>query len=179
MDAGLLTFDLPLLAVATAAAVTDVREGKVYNRLTYPAVLLAFGLHALVRPPGLGLGGAAEGFLVGFVPMFVAYAAGGLGGGDVKLMTAVGTFLGPLLAVYALLYTFLSGAVLCLMLIVYQEGPAGLGRRLRHLGAGEDGTGRLALRFPFAAAVWLGVVWVLVERYVGASLADVLLRSVS
>ncbi|MFV1959997.1 MAG: prepilin peptidase, partial [Planctomycetota bacterium] len=95
MEVGRLVFDLPLLLVLGLAVWTDVRDGKVYNRLTYPAALLGLVLNATVRPPGVGLGQASLGLAVGFIPLFLAFAVGGLGGGDVKLMGAVGAFLGP------------------------------------------------------------------------------------
>ena len=55
MEVGRLALDVPLLAVVVLAAWTDVRDGKVYNWLTYPAALAGLLLNAAVRPPGLGL----------------------------------------------------------------------------------------------------------------------------
>lgn len=174
MEVGRLVLDVPLLAVVVVAAWTDVRDGKVYNWLTYPAALAGLCLNAALRPPGLGLSQAALGLLVGFVPLFLAYAAGGLGGGDVKLTAAVGAFLGPWAMLYALLYSFLAGALCCLLLIVAREGLAGLGARVLRLRTVEGGEGRPGLRFPFAVAVLVGVVWVLVEQHLGSSLLDAL-----
>lgn len=174
MLADRLILDVPLLTIVLVAAWTDVRDGKVYNRLTYPAIVLGLLLNALVRPPGMGLGPAALGFLVGFVPLFLAYAAGGLGGGDVKLAGAVGAFLGPLLTAYAMLYSFLAGAVLCLLLILYREGLGGLFHRVRNLRSGEGGEGHVSIRFPFAVAILIGVAWAITEQHLGGSLLDVL-----
>ena len=174
MEVGRLVLDVPLLAVVVLAATTDVRDGKVYNWLTYPAALAGLLLNTVVRPPGLGLGQAALGLAVGFVPLFLAYAAGGLGGGDVKLTGAVGAFLGPWATLYALLYTFLAGALFCLLLIVAREGLGGLASRLLHLRTVESGEGRPGLRFPFAVAVLVGVVWLLVEQHLGSSVLDAL-----
>jgi len=174
MEVSRLVLDVPLLAVVLVAAWTDMRDGKVYNWLTYPAVLIGLVLNATVRPPGLGLGQAALGLAVGFVPLFLAYAAGGLGGGDVKLTAAVGAFLGPWATLYALLYTFLAGAFFCLLLIVAREGLGGLMSRLLHLRTVESGEGRPGLRFPFAVAVLVGVLWFLVEQHAGSSVLDAL-----
>lgn len=174
MEVGRLVLDVPLVAVVVLAAWTDVRDGKVYNWLTYPAAVAGLLLNAAFRPPGLGLPQAALGLLVGFVPLFLAYAAGALGGGDVKLTGAVGAFLGPWAMLYALLYTFLAGAVFCLLLIVAREGLGGLGARLLRLRTVEGGEGRPALRFPFAVAVLVGVVWLLVEQHLGSSVLDLL-----
>lgn len=171
-----LALDIPLLVIVLVAAVTDVRRGRVYNWLTYPAAALGLLLNALL-PEGIGPGSAFLGLLIGFVPLFIAYLSGGLGAGDVKLMGAVGGFLGPHAAAYALLYTCIVGAVLCLMLIVAREGLVGIWLRLigGRGGAASSTDDLPELRFPFAVAVLLGVVWLLVEQYVGRSLVDQLL----
>ena len=44
--------------------------------------------------------------------------------------------------------------------------------RMTHLRLSEEGSGRTAIRFPFAVAVLIGVAWVLVERHLGHSLLD-------
>lgn len=79
-------------AIAAVSAVTDYRSGKIYNLLTFPAILAGFvcagvvGTDALIQAfTGFGLATAI------FLPMFVF---GILGGGDVKLLMALGTVLG-------------------------------------------------------------------------------------
>jgi prepilin peptidase CpaA len=79
-------------AASAVAAVTDYRVGKIHNWLTLP--LLAGGLvlaavlgwNAVLDSAG-GVGVAAA----IFIPLF---AAGVLGGGDVKLLLALGTVTG-------------------------------------------------------------------------------------
>jgi prepilin peptidase CpaA len=162
-----------LLAIAASAAVTDVRQGKVHNVLTYTGVIAGLVLNA-VLPAGIGLGQALLGLVVGFVPLFLAYLAGGLGGGDVKLMAAVGAFVGPAAALWALLYTSIVGAALCLALILWKEGSAGLLVRMSLLARKEatDEPRADRLRFPFAVAVLAGAAWVITERNLGRSLLD-------
>jgi prepilin peptidase CpaA len=191
-----------LLGLTGVAAITDVREGKVFNRLTYPGIVLGIALNGLGEPAGIGWGPALLGFLVGFGALLVAYVAGGLGGGDVKLMGMVGAFLGPLATLYALLYTFLVGALLAFTLIVWKEGIVGVfvrlfqglgrapgersrsevdtsneGREHAETGPEEDDDGRDPLRLPFAVAVLVGTAWVVVEQAAGRSLLDLLSRS--
>lgn len=82
-----------LFLVAAAACVFDVRENRLPNVLTLSALVLAF----VLRAPGgwdaigSGLAGAGIGFLLA-LPLFLL---GGAGGGDLKLLTAMGAFLGP------------------------------------------------------------------------------------
>lgn len=95
-----ITFAL-LAVVLLIGAYTDVRRGIVPNWLTLPAILLgviwAVVLGAVLRSEGelgpsiahqLMLCGGA--FLAAFIPMATIFFLGGLGGGDVKLMAAVG-----------------------------------------------------------------------------------------
>ena len=75
------------------AAVTDLWKFKVYNLLTLPLLLSGLLYYALVR--GLpGLEASALGALFGFLVLLPFYLLGGMGGGDVKLMAAVGAWLG-------------------------------------------------------------------------------------
>ena len=83
---------LGLLVTSGLAAAWDIRTRRIPNLLTVGGLAVALALRGLPGPPGLldGVAAAALGFLFS-VPFF---AAGGLGGGDVKLMTAVAAFLG-------------------------------------------------------------------------------------
>jgi prepilin peptidase CpaA len=82
-----------LIAVATLATWFDLKERRVPNALTVPSFAFAVLVGLLNGLPGLGwaLAGGAICFLFA-LPLFLA---GGLGGGDVKLLTAFGAFLGP------------------------------------------------------------------------------------
>jgi len=77
-----------LLAVLVTAA-TDLWKYKVYNVVTLP--LLACGLiyHSVVGGSAAATG-SVLGAAFGFSALFVFYLLGGMGAGDVKLMSAVG-----------------------------------------------------------------------------------------
>jgi prepilin peptidase CpaA len=110
MDAGRII----VLGVVGAAAVVDVRSRRIPNVLTFGTALAAFVYHALTagwHGLALSLGGWAIGLAL-FLPMFLLR---GMGAGDVKLLGAVGAWLGPLGALYAGLYSVLAGGVLALI----------------------------------------------------------------
>ncbi len=115
------------------SAVTDLTRGLVYNWITLPAMLLGLVL-GLVHGGLSGLGWAALGILVGGGLMLLPFALGGMGGGDVKLLAAVGALAGPLFAFKTVLYACLAGGVLALGVLAQsgklREGLAGLGRTL-------------------------------------------------
>jgi prepilin peptidase CpaA len=179
-----------LAVVVIAAAVCDLRRGKIYNALTYPAILigLAFGaLGGWAAARGWsgawdGLANHLGGFGFGFGVLFVAYILGGMGGGDVKLTGAVGAFLGWPGALYALFYSFILGAAIGVILVV------GRGRTrlfLRRMGAAlrllpmpgvtiQEAIPQTAAQVPFGLAVCLGTFWHVLEKELGGTLWDVL-----
>lgn len=180
MDPGRLAMDGLLLAVAAVGAVTDVRAGKVWNSLTYPAIVAGLVLNAALAPPvGLGLAQASLGLAVGFVPLFVFYLAGGIGGGDVKLMAAAGAFLGAYDTAIALMYACVTGAVLVVAIVLWREGPVGMLLRLKsvvRLRGGDEGFA--PLRFPFGVGILVGTAWAITERNTGFSLLELAMRGV-
>ena len=89
--ANLIAFSL-LALVLIVAAITDCKHGKIYNKLTLPAILigLLFWLIAGLSGSERGITDSLFGFACGLVPFAMIMMFGGLGGGDVKLMAAVG-----------------------------------------------------------------------------------------
>ncbi len=53
--------------------------------------------------------------------MLLPYIFGAMGGGDVKLFAALGTFLGPWPTVQAFLYTLLAGGVLAVVVALQRR----------------------------------------------------------
>jgi prepilin peptidase CpaA len=111
------------------AAVIDGTQLRVPNWLTFPLVIsgwlysgLAFGF--------AGVGWSLLGTVVGLLLLLPAYAVGGMGAGDVKLLAGVGAWMFPMLEVThvptspttAMLYAFavsaVVGAVLALSMVL-------------------------------------------------------------
>jgi prepilin peptidase CpaA len=91
------------------AVVTDVRSRRIPNWLTGSIAGAGFGLAfggGVVTPLQ-----AALGLLTGLLLMMPGHLIGATGAGDVKLMAAVGTMLGPDLAFRAFLYSAVAGGV--------------------------------------------------------------------
>jgi prepilin peptidase CpaA len=99
-----------LVGFVAACMVVDMRTRRIPNVLTFPAILLALVLNAGERgAPGLlsSLAGAGLAMCVLVTP----FALGGIGGGDVKMMGAVGALLGPRLALASLATGMVLGGV--------------------------------------------------------------------
>ena len=104
-------------ALAGAACWFDVRTRRIPNWLTFPAAALGL-VAATLAHGGHGTVSSAAGFLVGLALFFPLFVLKGLGAGDVKLMGALGAWLGTSVIFGVAFYTTLAGGVLALALIV-------------------------------------------------------------
>jgi len=102
------------LAVAFVACITDVQSRRIPNVLTFGAAAVAIVVHGIVG--GLsGLGTSVAGWLLGAALFMPFFALGGMGGGDVKLLAALGAWLGPRDAFWVALYASLAGGVMAVV----------------------------------------------------------------
>jgi len=102
-----------VVAVSVAACVFDLRTRKIPNLLTFGAAFAALSFGALTQG-GSGMLNALGGWAVGcalFLPWFLL---GGMGAGDVKLVAALGAWVGPGSAVWLALYAGLAGGPLAI-----------------------------------------------------------------
>lgn len=107
------TVQLVALAIAIIACVTDVRTRRIPNVLTFGAAAAGLGFH-LVTGASQGALVASSGWLVGVLVFFLPFALGGLGAGDVKLLGALGAWLGPMDIVWVALYSGICGGIAAL-----------------------------------------------------------------
>jgi prepilin peptidase CpaA len=124
-------FAVSILCVSIAA-ITDVRARKIPNWLTIPTM----GLGLVLNGGSSGWGGlllSLEGLVLGFCLLFVVYMLGGMGAGDVKLLSAVGAVVGPKLVFYAFIWTAIAGGLMAMGLIVWKKTLLQTLRNLRML----------------------------------------------
>lgn len=101
---------ISLIAVLLTAVTTDLRSYSIPNWLTLPAMACGLLTHTLINGTG-GLVVSLEGLGLGLGLFLIFYLMGGMGAGDVKLMAAVGSFLGPRGVLYAAMLTGLLGGL--------------------------------------------------------------------
>jgi prepilin peptidase CpaA len=105
-------------AVAVIAAGCDLKTRRIPNSLTFGAPLIALAVNGyLAGWQAVGL--SILGWVVGLVLFFPFYALGGLGAGDVKLLAALGAFVGPVTAIWVALFTSIAGGAMALFVALY------------------------------------------------------------
>jgi prepilin peptidase CpaA len=106
--------DTVVVGVALVACVFDLHSRRIPNVLTFGAALA--GLIVATSMSGFpGLGSSTAGWLLATVLWLPLYALGGMGAGDVKLLAAIGAWLGPADVFHAALYAAMAGGLLALM----------------------------------------------------------------
>lgn len=83
-----------VIAAGVAATVVDVRERRVPNVLTMGLASAGLVL-AMTGLGGVTVGGALGGLALGLALLLPTHILGATGAGDVKLLAAFGTLLGP------------------------------------------------------------------------------------
>ena len=115
-----LAFPAGSLLCATISAVYDVRSRRIPNFVTLPAIASGLLLHGIFGGRQQLASAAAGGLICGLI-FFVFYLAGGMGGGDVKLITAAGSIVGLSLIQHLLIFTALAGGIMAIGLALYRR----------------------------------------------------------
>lgn len=171
--------DALLIVVLLIAVWTDLTRGKIYNWLTLPSALAGMVLWTAAGAAvggmwgaGAGLGYSLLGLMLLFVPMFVAFALGGIGGGDAKLAGAIGAIAGWKLGIHVMFYGFIATAIVALAVMIGQRVVRQTAGRvwrflwLLTLGArpaapDDRRSPRVATALPWA----IGAIWAVVEQH--------------
>lgn len=108
-----------LLIMLTLAVINDIKLRKI------PNTVVLFGLVFSLIFQGYAAGSAGAlswllGVCVGFLCFFPLYLLRGMAAGDVKLMMAVGGFLGFPVVITAALYSLVAGGIMAIMYLIYQ-----------------------------------------------------------
>ena len=160
---------LVALLLAVTAAILDLQRYRIPNWLTYPGIVLGFVLRgALLGWKGLET--ALAGCLLAGGIMLLFYMVRAMGAGDVKIMAAIGSIVGPRHAGMVLLATGICGGVLAIGYALYRRRMLStlknVGSVLRfHAWAGVQAHPELnldnpsALRMPYGLAIALGTLY--------------------
>lgn len=159
--------DLIVFALIGVCGVTDLQSGKIYNEITYPAILAGFAWNSLAaNSPGIT--SSIEGFLLAAVLMGTLTLMGGMGGGDTKLIAAIGALKGYPFILDVLFYSFLTGGAIALSVAIWQGRLSGTVKRAWYMLFGavvyrirpvEGPEEKQSYKIPFGVAICIGTLW--------------------
>jgi prepilin peptidase CpaA len=111
---------VPLVALLCWAAIGDLRARVIRNWLTL-SLMLSGLVQSFLPGATVSPGNAFLGLLVGLGLLILPFAIGAIGGGDVKLLAAIGAWVGPL----ACFQIFAVEAVIGMGIVLAQAAAAG------------------------------------------------------
>ena len=169
--------------VAFVAAVIDFRRFRVPNALTFPLAILGLMFHATVSGI-IGLQYSVGGLTMGLVVLLLFYVMGVMGAGDVKLLAAIGAWVGAANVVYVFCVAGIVTGIHSLVVLAWQrrlrEIPAifqvaavqmmTLGRHIARtdsasLAAVTQRPDRHRYVMPFAVMIAIGVLLVALKQF--------------
>lgn len=170
----------PLGAVLAAAAFTDVRERKVFNKLTYPAFILGLILHPIAMTSFTALGASLLAGMLALLIGILILPLGWIGGGDIKLLAVVGTFLGLKGLGEVFFYSVICGFILGMAMALFSGYLLEMLRRLfiflrgllrvlmyRTKNVAEPLEKDPRSRMPFAVAIFAGGILAWLDAFYG------------
>ena len=105
------------ITIAAIACATDLRNRRIPNWLTFGAAAVALLVHAWMTGAA-GVQTSVGGWLLGVALFLPFFALRGLGGGDVKLLGAIGAWLGPSAVLYVAFHAAIAGGILAVIVAV-------------------------------------------------------------
>jgi len=159
-----LTLQIPALAVIAilivcgVAAVTDIRQRRILNLVTFPAMALGVAINTAAYGRS-GLAFALSGLLLGVLLFVVPVAFMGRGAGDLKLLAALGALGGPAFVFWTALWSGALGGVFALVVLINQRrlGTVLAGFAL-DAQTGQFPVARSNIRIPYAVPIAAGAV---------------------
>ena len=139
---------LVCLLLGLAASVEDLWRRRVSNVTVLAGLAAGLALQVYLRGWWRGVASWGAGAAVGLGVFLIFFIAGGMGGGDVKLMAAFGACLGVRQVLLAALMAAIAGALWAVLHLAWHAG-----RRRR-----SPGSEAAPESFPRVPSLFLGVL---------------------
>lgn len=109
-----------LLLVIIPSVYLDVKKKIIPNYLTFPVIIWGLLSNSITSEIG-GLLFSLLGVLTGLVIFIIPFIQGGMGGGDVKLMAAIGALKGWRFVLLTAIYSGLVGGIIIVIILIKQK----------------------------------------------------------
>jgi prepilin peptidase CpaA len=175
-----IILEISIACLVTGIAVWfDYRERRIPNQLVFTGMIAGLVI-GMISGGVKGLAWSALGLLAGIGILFVPFAMGGMGAGDVKLLGAIGAILGARGALFSMLYGAIAGGLIS-VIILARHGrlgpflisilawlarfvgylvPGSIGRSLRtiHHTKSSSHLPMSGLSIPYSVAIAIGLI---------------------
>jgi len=168
------------------AAANDIKQHKIPNQLVLMIICSGLIWNTFIDQR-IGFITSILGLLAGMVMMLPSYVLGGMGGGDVKLVAAIGSVLGLHNVIEVVLYSYIAMFVMAMVFIVLRGDLMKLIVRYKMMlfsGLGgvisyqePNNLEASAQKIPLAPAIALGALYVMFPDNCGISQFISLCRS--
>ncbi len=150
-----------LIIILIISLITDLRERKILNIVTLPAI--GFGpVYHLTTNGWEGFLFSGNGLLLGFALLYIPFLLGGMGAGDVKLLAAIGSIKGVTFVFYSFIYTCLFGGLIALFILIYKRQLSHSVQRISHAfiyrQPGFLSRDEIQFGFPYGVAIVCGTL---------------------
>ncbi len=124
-----MLIDSLLVSVLVICFITDIKKQKIYNKVIFPSLIAAVILNVWFSGfAGLKL--SLFGFAAGLCILLIPYFLGGMGAGDVKLLSLIGAAKGSIFVLNTAIYMALIGGVVAILVIIFQKNTISFIRTL-------------------------------------------------
>lgn len=112
--------DYILITLVILSVYFDLTKKKIPNIITFPVILWGLLTYSIFN----GFDGfkfSMVGFLVGLAIFIIPFILGGMGGGDVKMMAAIGALKGWKFVLTTAIYSGLVGGIIVIIYLIYKK----------------------------------------------------------
>jgi len=112
--------DIIFFILIVLATYFDITMKRIPNIITFPVIL--WGLLSYTIVGGFsGTKFSGFGLLAGLGVFIIPFILGGMGGGDVKLMAAIGALKGWRFVFYTTIYTGIAGGIIVILILIKKK----------------------------------------------------------
>lgn len=145
-----------MMGLAIAAAVGDIKTYQIPNAISL-ALFALYPVHVLTAPYAVSPLPALAVMAIVLAIGFGLFSLRLMGGGDVKLLTALSLFAGPRLVLDMMLITAIAGGAIAVVMLKHQARYA-LAAALDHVGSQSLRNAVLTDSIPYGLAIAVGAI---------------------
>lgn len=102
------------------AVISDITTYKIKNTITYSFLIIGLTLNFVME--GIkGIRLSFQGIMLPVACLILLYMMEIIGAGDIKLLSAIGAVMGANFASYAMVYSFICGGIMAVLLILIRR----------------------------------------------------------